>query len=581
MRSFRPLFIVGLAALLCLLNAPKPLHIDDTAYYFFARQIAEKPLDPYGFDLHWYEEPWPAFWILAPLVLPYWLALGMKLFGDDPFLWKLWLFPFALILVWALDALFRRFAKGQEKPLVLMTVLSPAILPSFNLMLDVPALALALAAVATFLRAWERQSATLAALAGLTAGLAMQTKYTGVLAACAIYLATVLFGIVRPAIRAFWQRPLAPLLIPYRRILLGLLAMSVAGTLFAFWEWYLYRSYGHSHFLFHLRYGGSFKGREHFILPMVTILGGLAPVVMLLGWAGLTWPSRATGRRGWIIAGACGLVGVGIIAALFGLLAALPPLVFTYDSTGNQPRLTLNNSIFGSLGILFITTLLLVEFRLWQLGRFRFRSADWFLFLWLGGELVAAVMLSPFMAVRRVLGVLVVATLLTGRLVARTCRTTPARTLVWTFALLNVALGMLFYAVDFREAQTDKEAAETAVRWIRAQDAPPDATVWYAGHWGFQFYSERAAMQPVVPGKSQLRRGDWLVVPDWHIHQQQFGVSPDWAKVVAVHEHRDPFPLATVWCYYSGSTALEHWDGPRLVVTIYRVVRDHLPVYEP
>jgi hypothetical protein len=181
MKLSRLLPLLVLAVLLTFLNALKPLHIDDTAYYHYASHIAAHPLDPYGFDLHWYDFPLPANHVLAPPLVPYWWALGLHLFSDQPLLWKLWLFPFSLLLVLALHRLLRRFARGLELPLLVMAVLSPTVLPSFNLMLDVPALALGLTAVVLFIRAADRQSWRLAVTAGLIAGLAMETKYTALL----------------------------------------------------------------------------------------------------------------------------------------------------------------------------------------------------------------------------------------------------------------------------------------------------------------------------------------------------------------------------------------------------------------
>src|SRR5205085_4384608 len=123
---------------------------------------ATDPLHPYGFRLIWYENYEEAFDILAPPVLPAWWGLGMRFLPDAPFAWKLWLLPFAAAFVFALHALFRRFCRGLERPLVVLTVLSPQFLPAFNLMLDVPALALGLSAVALFLRALDRRSLGLA-----------------------------------------------------------------------------------------------------------------------------------------------------------------------------------------------------------------------------------------------------------------------------------------------------------------------------------------------------------------------------------------------------------------------------------
>ena len=77
-----------LAAILTLLNAIKPAVVDDTAYLFFARHVAQQPADPYGFALFWNTAPQPAMEILMPPVLPYWLAVGISLFGEHLFLLK-------------------------------------------------------------------------------------------------------------------------------------------------------------------------------------------------------------------------------------------------------------------------------------------------------------------------------------------------------------------------------------------------------------------------------------------------------------------------------------------------------------
>ena len=110
----RTLALAGLALGFTVLNAAKPLHVDDAQYWKYAHHIASHPTDPYGFTVLWGQEPKPAISVLAPAGLPYWWALGMVLFGDQPVLWKLWLAPFAGLLVFSLHAIFRRFAPGLE-----------------------------------------------------------------------------------------------------------------------------------------------------------------------------------------------------------------------------------------------------------------------------------------------------------------------------------------------------------------------------------------------------------------------------------------------------------------------------------
>src|SRR4051812_47468394 len=93
----RALLLALLALVWAGLNALKPLHIDDAALYYNARQASEHPLDPYGHKVLWYYEPQPANEILGPPVLPYTWAAARVLCGERPWLWKLALSPWCLL----------------------------------------------------------------------------------------------------------------------------------------------------------------------------------------------------------------------------------------------------------------------------------------------------------------------------------------------------------------------------------------------------------------------------------------------------------------------------------------------------
>src|SRR5260370_37160288 len=123
----RAVFLTLLALIFGGLNVLKPLHIDDAAYAAYSAQMAAHPLDPYGFEVIWYDEPQPANEVLAPPVLPYWWAMARLApapWGDAPWFWKLGLLPWCGLLVWSIHALLRRFAAGMEAPFTAMTVLS-------------------------------------------------------------------------------------------------------------------------------------------------------------------------------------------------------------------------------------------------------------------------------------------------------------------------------------------------------------------------------------------------------------------------------------------------------------------------
>jgi hypothetical protein len=547
--------LIGILALLFTgLNSLKPLHIDDTAHYYYARQIAVHPLDPYGFEVFWYEQPEAAQHVLTPLLTDYWWALALRCFGERPWLWKVWLLPFSVLFVASLFLLLRRFARGLEATLTVMTVLSPTFLPSLNLMLDVPALALILISLVVFFHAWDGNSLWGAALAGLLAGLAIQTKYTGFQAPAIMLLAVVIRG----------------------KLPLGLVALGGAVAVFVAWETVIAWKYGESHFLYHLRDTQSTHVAKYLLaLPFLNILGALTPILGLLALAAL-----GAGKRLLVLTG-------GMILLGYLVVAYVPEGYATYGWRLGRfaEHFTLGDVLFGVFGggVCAVSLAVLGRLCRWRRGggigvpwgRYRL---EWFLALWLGLEVAGYFALSPFPAARRVMGVVVVLTVVIGRLAARTCRRGGRRWLVRCLAGLNILLGLGFYGIDLRDAFVEKEAAEDAAALIRAHDAGP---IWYVGHWGFQYYAEQSGMMPVVPYWSQLHRGDWLVIPGQPIEQQKIGLSTETTTLLAIRTHFDLLPWRTVVGYYGGRTPLEHREGPRLVVRIYRVTADFTPVPPP
>ncbi len=535
----RPLVVLlMLAVLVTFLNSLKPLHMDDGDYYSYAAQIARAPLDPYGFEV---KEGVPANHYLVPPVLPYWLALAIKLFGNDIVLWKWWLLPFALIFVFALHAVLKRFARGMELPLVCMTALSPAFLPSWNLMLDLPALAISLCALAAFFQACDRRSWLLGAVSGVLMGIAAQTKYT---------------AFVAPAVAVAYA-------LLFRRWRLGFLAAALAAGVFIAWEVFIAQRYGESHFIYslHQRGGGFWTRMARLILPLFGLLGGLAPALGLLGLAAL----RAR-RRLIVVAGIATCIGYLALACVPDCYAVL------LRDAGGRERLTLSNVIFGLCGLGVCVS---VGGAAWRLCRQHAQancqaasatiSVDFFLILWLALELAGYLVLSPFPAARRLVGLLVVATILVGRLVSENCVSCARIRLGRGLALGTAALGCCYFAVDLRDARAQRKVAQTAAREIRSQD--PEARIWCYGAWGFKHYAKGAGMKPIGSDPSEVHPGDWLVVG-----YQPFEPWPGMDGFVPVGEvtAKDRLPVRMMPCYYGGRTGFEHCEGPRFWSVIYR-----------
>ncbi len=517
----RVLVILGAVALaMTLLNALKPLHIDDPFIHDVASRIVETPADPYGFDIFWTQWPQPVFEELTPPVVPYWWSIAMGAFGDRPFVWKLWMYPFALLFCIALHSVLRRFAPEIALPLVLMTAGSPGFLPSINFMQDVPALALGLTGLALYLRAAERGRIPLAIGAGLVCALAAQTKFT----ALTVPVVILAHGLI------------------FRRRNLALATVATAAILFCGWEGWMTLRYGQGMFAGQLGSDLFWYRRSAMFLPLIRLVGALAPLVAV------------------VAAGAAGIRGsarVGSVAVVAGFASlTLAPL--------GAPLFTL----FGIIcGLIFAA----VAARILSVGADR---TAWFVVLWVMIEVAGFFATAPFPAVRRVLALLVALSVMVGYFASR--RSEKLRFgggVVWPVAA-SVLLGLAVFSVDRLEATAQRDAAIVTADRVRAGE--PDARIWFLGHWGFQYYAARAGMHPVIPDSSLLASGDWLVVPG-RVHLQEVRVGEDQVSRVDVLDIEDRWPLATNLGFYGGSTPLDHLDGPRQQVQIFRVRKSFVP----
>ncbi len=533
-------WIVALAAAMTLMNAVKPLHMDDSIYHAFARRIAASPGDPYGGEVvDYWAAPRPSTEVLAPVFLPYLWSRAILVHGDDPALCKLWLAPFCLMLAWSAWSLGRRFARGFEASVAGLVAFSPAVLPSLNYMLDVPALALGLVGLVLFFRAVDRGSSPMAVAAGLVAGASIGTKWTGL-----VFPATMgLHALIR------------------RRVGLGLAAGLAAALVFVGWEAWIARAYGESHFLLHSgRKGGtSLMDRLNGAKALTAILGGVAPAVLATGLLALRRPIAAG------VAGAFSLAGYVAVGLGLAPLAAFLPI-----------------GVLLAVNLATIAAVLLIRRGRQGAGRGRWRwrgdRDDAFLVAWLALEVAAFFVLSPYSAVRRVLGVVVAATLLAARLASRTCRTPSRREAVRWSAFAGMVLGVAYYGVDLWEARVERRAAEESAAAALAR-VEPGRTAWFAGRWGFRDHAERAGLVHIAPGRTVLEPGDLLVVHDNKVDlEPTVDIDPSLVEEVLRLQYDDNLPYRLVPPFYAGKEPIQKQSGPRFVAHVYQVSRRFTPL---
>ncbi|MCH7707895.1 MAG: glycosyltransferase family 39 protein [Myxococcales bacterium] len=532
-------WLLAVAVLFTLLNAWKPLTIDDAFFYSYARQIAAHPTDPYGFELLGEGRPKPALHVIAPVVHPYWWAAGIAVFGDVPILWKFWMFPFALILTVALHGLFRRIAPGLELPLLWMVAFSPAVLPNFNLMLDVPAMALGLFALERFTRACDSGDWRTALFAGIVAGVAMQTKYTAVTLVAALLAYGWIYGSLR----------------------LAAVAAAAASAIFVGWECILIAKYGESHFMYALLWGqgsGSFHRGFELVVGLVAILGAVAPGIAILASVAMRASPRALGAA---------IAATVIVFAVIPALPALPiaGLVFSPELSAANAELFL----FIPLGI-FVVVMVVVLFR--ELTRDAPTQTGRFLLAWLSIEVMGFALLNPFMATRRTIGICVVLTAAAGAVAAR--RGIGVRDSSLRLAVgFGIALGCFFQMADVSDAVVRRSAAARIAEQLKALDAAPGETVWVAGRWAYQFYTERLGMRQLVAGESRLASGDWVVVAGG-LARQPVPPIQNMSESLVKFRIANPWPWSTVPWAYAGPISMRRQPEAQLIISIHQMQAD-------
>jgi hypothetical protein len=549
------------------LDCFKPLVIDDAALELNARQIAEHPLDPFGFAMFWYDHPQPANEVLTPPVFPYYwagvrsLARCISVDLDQPLVWKAALFPWALLLTTAWAVLLRRFV-GVVEPLLFFFVLSPVVLPALNLMLDLPALALGLGALALFVQTVGKGCRFGVLAAGLLAGLAMQTKFTAFVTPVLMLLYACLNS----------------------RFLQGVAAAFCAAAVFVAWEVVTWQLYGQSHFLAALPGGEGALQRKLAVWPfLLSHLGGLSAALLCLGLTGL-------GVRGRGLAATAGLATLGFLAiALFDVRftsrASLSPMLFG-PQTVEMIEFQLAEIIFLAFGAAVLLTAVFTTRRLMQMRAASTNRDALFLAGWVVLEILAYPAMSPFPAARRVLWLSAALTLLLGRLAVRRLRASRRTWTLTAIAAGSSLLGLAFWGLDCYGASVQRDAAAESARWVQAQGC---GRGWFVGHWGFRYYAEQSGLREVIPHyhpphsrihmpePSRLEKDDWLVVPDPRLAQQPLAIDPTRLELAAQLHFGGGVPLRTMSCYYGGRVPLEHNEGPLLEVRIYRVIQGFTP----
>ncbi|HWX23240.1 MAG TPA: glycosyltransferase family 39 protein [Candidatus Binatia bacterium] len=384
-------------------------------------------------------------------------------------------------------------------------------------------------------------------LSGVLAGLACLTKFP----ALALVPLLLAYGFIKQRRLGWWLiAPLLPLLF--------------AGS----YEWLTYHLYGHGHLLQAAAYSrkqtAGLNLGERLILGAGFAGGCFLPILL---YAPLLWPRRV------LLAGLI-LIPLGLL--LLPLASTLAPLL--HPKAGRNWWLALQETVFvlGGFQLLW-----LAAYDGWQR-----RDADaLLLLLWTFGVFVFATFVNwtisgrSFLPLAPALGILVARRLENRESISheRTRRTQTGasffsslrswcsfvakyshrRWLMFLPAFAGLLVTLLLVKADANEAKAQRDAAlALCAKYQRA-----GRTVWFEGHWGFQYYMESRGASPLDMVHPEVKPGDIVVVPN-----SAPGVSrPDPNTVVLLEAVKY---LPNTW----GSTM-----NPSVGAGFYNVYRGPLP----
>jgi hypothetical protein len=469
------LLLVVLAALAPFLA--KPFNIDDPLFIWTAHQIHAHPGDPYGFDVNWYGMSGPMWDVMEnPPLAGYYLALAAGIFGwSEIALHFAFLLP-AVAAILGTCRLARRFCDHFMLAAVAVLITPVFLVSATTVMCDVLMLAFWVWAVVLWLEGMERNDGWRLCGAGLLIALAAMTKYFGI----SLVPLLAVYGVVEKRRLGRW---VACLLIP----------LAALGA----YQWATRVLYGHalvSEATDYAKFAKGFLGVSGIAsgLTALTFTGGCLAVVAFL--APLLWRTRVLAM----------FAGGSVVLAAAKFLGE--SLLKKHDAVQDGSQICVEFQIlFWAAGGLGVLALALAD--VW--GRRDARS--WLLALWVLGTFLFAAFFNWTVNGRSILPMApAVGILLARRLEQKVLKgrnTRPRGAAIGLAA--GAALALLVTRADFCLALAVRQSAQQ----VCAGYGRGPGTLWYQGHWGFQFYMDAMGALPLDIRRSRLKSGDFLVVP--------------------------------------------------------------------
>ena len=457
------ILIVLVWLILTSLNISKAIHIDDAGHLEIAKHIIEDPLKPMSGHVNWEDSKESIHKLNQPHLFFYLLAAFIYFVSGNEIMMHAFVSLFALACAVLFFFLAARINKETSPYFLVLLCLGPAFIASQNIMVDIPMLSLWLSYLYLIFMDIENNKPIYLAGAAVMASCAILIKYYSMI------LLPVL--VIYVAVQKQWQR-LWVLVIP---------AAAILG-----WSLFNYYDYGGVHLL----------GREIRHITIASIkdntinwfigLGAIAPFTIIM------IPRMLKNRAGWLI------LGLSIIAS------------FIYYSK----RIAFPNAMLGAIfmgnGVFALLCSMSMAWRVYRENKIE--GAQYIIVVLLClilSSMTFILLFAPFMAVRHILpvvpAILLIMALYLGNI---------GKKFITVITILTMFMGVSLAISDWQYADVYRSYAKNIAGNIGTR-----ADVWYAGHWGWQWYARKEGMKEYDAKSTTFVMNDYLVVPS-AIHKQ-------------------------------------------------------------
>ena len=475
--EYRPLvFLLLLLALVYFPFADKAFTVDDTLFVKAAEQILVDPLDFYGGEVNWYGKPSTQYIINKnPPLVSYLIAGVASVAGFGEFTLHSFFFLILVLSTTGIYLLAREFGCKPLQTTILATFTPVFLVHSTNVMTDSTLLMFWTWGLVFWMYGIRSNVPKWFFLAGLSVALGALTKYS-----CIFLVPLMIFS-------GLWN---------YRRHGWWLAAVFIPSAVMLGFELYTRNLYGSGLFLEAFIYANENapKVRENYFdtaLIGLAFLGGCFPVALFLGPLHMDRLSRLLAF----------IFAAGVFALVF-YKGGIGHHSFTRDDVTDF-GLAFQFSMFSLAGF----CLVLVCLR--ELGN-GLKHDSMFLLLWFWGIFVFASYLNWTINARSFILLVPAAGILLSRQIEYGADAGGKLKNALSYAVTGLAclLAVTTVYADYAWANIARVAAQE----ITSKYKVPKRT-FFQGHWGFQYYMEKAGALPVDYTSSDIQTSELVIVP--------------------------------------------------------------------